>query len=231
MLLQEAVEFVDRLTDISSASEINAGLRSILRLWGIDHFCFVTFPRPGDNQRDIVLTEFVPQVWLDRYNDQNYLAIDPGVKFTRQTFSPFRVVDAPDPEQKGRQIIHDLIDLRMDNAMMFPVAGSSVTKGIVWIQGWDMDLKSYPFLHAVLLYTYERLMQLRGEPSPSRLTEREAEVLKWCAVGKSAWEAGEILRISQKTVEAHIASAVRKLNAGNRTHAVTIALRNGFIAF
>ena len=51
----------------------------------------------------------------------------------------------------------------------------------------------------------------------------------WAAQGKSAWETGEILGISQRTVEEHLAAATRKLGAGNRTRAVAIAIRDRII--
>jgi LuxR family quorum sensing-dependent transcriptional regulator len=61
------------------------------------------------------------------------------------------------------------------------------------------------------------------------LTAREIEVLRWVANGKSAWEVGEILHIAKRTVDAHVQAAVRKLGAGNRTHAVAIAIHDGII--
>jgi LuxR family transcriptional regulator, quorum-sensing system regulator BjaR1 len=61
------------------------------------------------------------------------------------------------------------------------------------------------------------------------LTPREREVLAWVAQGKSAWEIGEILEIAKRTVDEHAQTAVRKLGAVNRTHAVAIALRDNLI--
>jgi LuxR family quorum sensing-dependent transcriptional regulator len=61
------------------------------------------------------------------------------------------------------------------------------------------------------------------------LTPREREVLAWVAQGKSAWEIGEILEIAKRTVDEHAQTAVRKLGAVNRTHAVAIALRDNII--
>ena len=58
---------------------------------------------------------------------------------------------------------------------------------------------------------------------------RECEVLRWVANGKSAWEIGEILHITKRTVDEHVQTGVRKLGAVNRTHAVAIALRDGII--
>jgi LuxR family quorum sensing-dependent transcriptional regulator len=70
----------------------------------------------------------------------------------------------------------------------------------------------------------------RGTPTKSRgLTSREAEVLTWVARGKSAWEIGEILLITKRTVDEHVQTAMRKIGAANRTHAVALAIRDGII--
>lgn len=58
------------------------------------------------------------------------------------------------------------------------------------------------------------------------LSPREIEVLTWAARGKSAGEISEILDIAKRTVDAHALSAVRKLGAVNRMHAVAIAVRD-----
>src|SRR5882762_2175336 len=47
------------------------------------------------------------------------------------------------------------------------------------------------------------------------LTKQEIECLRWCKEGKTNWEIGAILRISEKTVEFHLGNAMRKLGAGN----------------
>lgn len=58
------------------------------------------------------------------------------------------------------------------------------------------------------------------------LTPREAEVLLWTAEGKTAWEIGAILGVSEGTVRAHLAHILEKLNASNKPHAVA----RGFVA-
>jgi LuxR family quorum sensing-dependent transcriptional regulator len=69
----------------------------------------------------------------------------------------------------------------------------------------------------------------RRQTTKPKLTARESEVLRWVAHGKSAWEIGEILDITKRTVDEHVQGGVRKLGAANRTHAVALALRDGII--
>ena len=59
--------------------------------------------------------------------------------------------------------------------------------------------------------------------SDSPLTDREIEVLRWTADGKTASEIADILNISERTANFHIANAITKLNAPNKTAAVVRA--------
>lgn len=60
------------------------------------------------------------------------------------------------------------------------------------------------------------------------LTEREIQVLKQIAAGCSNKVVADRLQISEDTVKGHVRNILSKLNASDRTHAVTIALRRGF---
>jgi LuxR family quorum sensing-dependent transcriptional regulator len=87
-------------------------------------------------------------------------------------------------------------------------------------------------LHLMALYAFDHLRRLQWPPAAPRsvLTEREREVLVWIAQGKSAWEIGEILNISERTVHKHAQTCMRKVGAVNRTQAVAVALRGSLIA-
>jgi DNA-binding CsgD family transcriptional regulator len=61
------------------------------------------------------------------------------------------------------------------------------------------------------------------------LTSRESEVLFWVANGKSTAEIASILNIAKRTVDEHVQTSIRKLDAANRTQAVAIAIRDGII--
>jgi DNA-binding CsgD family transcriptional regulator len=65
-----------------------------------------------------------------------------------------------------------------------------------------------------------------GAPS---LTPRELESLRWTMEGKTAWEMGCILGISEQTAGRHIHNAMRKLDCVNKTQAALKAVRFGFI--
>ena len=61
------------------------------------------------------------------------------------------------------------------------------------------------------------------------LTDREIEVLRHAAQGLTNKRIGEILFISDRTVQGHLQRIYRKLNVTTRTEAVTTALGQGYI--
>ncbi len=61
------------------------------------------------------------------------------------------------------------------------------------------------------------------------LTEREREVIKLVAEGKSNRRIAEALTISEKTVKAHISNILGKLELSDRTQMAIYAIRNGLV--
>ena len=63
----------------------------------------------------------------------------------------------------------------------------------------------------------------------AELTERELEVLKLIAKGRSNKEIGSALGIAEVTVKLHVGHLLTKLNANDRTQAATTALQRGIL--
>ena len=62
---------------------------------------------------------------------------------------------------------------------------------------------------------------------PDRLTQREVEVIRLVAAGKTDREVAEVLIISINTVGNHVRSILNKTNAANRTEAAAYAALRG----
>jgi DNA-binding NarL/FixJ family response regulator len=65
--------------------------------------------------------------------------------------------------------------------------------------------------------------------SSDTLTARELEVLTLVAAGNANKIVASELGVSEETVKGHMSSILAKLNANDRTHAVTIALKRGIL--
>lgn len=66
---------------------------------------------------------------------------------------------------------------------------------------------------------------------PYNLSNREIEVLKWAALGKTSWEMSVILEISERTVNFHLTNSAEKIGVKGRCAACSAAIAQGIIDF
>src|SRR5262245_53357930 len=76
----------------------------------------------------------------------------------------------------------------------------------------------------------ERLVAGVRDRAPEPLTPREREVLTLLGQGRSNSEIANALTIAPRTVKVHVQNILGKLGAGNRTEAVSIAVRQQLIS-
>jgi DNA-binding CsgD family transcriptional regulator len=95
---------------------------------------------------------------------------------------------------------------------------------------WARDMM--PDLKLAVQFADVRMLQLAREREAARisLSPREREVLLWLAAGYRNDRIAERMRISNPTVELHLANARRKLNAATREQALALALLLGAIS-
>jgi DNA-binding CsgD family transcriptional regulator len=233
----DVLDLIDRLNRASAVPEAVASMREVLARFGFDFFCLHSMPRPDQPFDEVTHAIQVPDEWIKLYLQQQYAQVDPSIRYGRKTSFPFEWKSAPfNPEEEPRAVefVQRVTDFGLLEGLCVPIHGSSGSEGGLWMGGRrpDLDPRSVALLHLVAIYAFEhvrRLSYAHQAPKPL-LTTREQEVLTWIAMGKSAWEIGEILGIAKRTVDEHAQTAFRKLNAVNRAQAIAIALRERMIA-
>ncbi|MBI5650332.1 MAG: response regulator transcription factor [Chloroflexi bacterium] len=86
-----------------------------------------------------------------------------------------------------------------------------------------------PAITKMLLTNYRQQTEPAPEENDDVLTEREKEVLKLVAEGRSSQDIADLLNLSKKTVMCHRANIMTKLNIHNRANLVKYALGQGLI--
>jgi PAS domain S-box-containing protein len=121
----------------------------------------------------------------------------------------------------ARQLVHSCPTLAV--ILMYAGHGSPLMKENL-PSNWTLLQK--PFTAGELTDPVRSSLQKRiaGLEQRVRLTDREREVLRHIAMGKTQIEVGEVLGISERTVEQHIRAVRRKLNASNTIQAVVEAI-------
>lgn len=233
---RDAFAFIDALDRARSADEVMDEMRDVLGAFGFEFFCFSNFPRPDQKFEEVMWACRVPAEWLKLYLEEDYAHDDPAIRMCKRTVRPFEFLEAPyDPEREPRaaELVRRAQEFGISRGLLIPIPSPSGCVGNAWVGGHQPDLsyRSRPVVHLTALYAFDRIRSLVAPTfeRPSRLTPRECEVLTWIANGKSAWEIGEILKISKRTVHEHAQAAFHKLGAANRTQAVAIAVRDRII--
>jgi DNA-binding NarL/FixJ family response regulator len=85
-----------------------------------------------------------------------------------------------------------------------------------------------PGLAGLVLGEYRR-MALNPRADAPTLTDRETEVLRQVAIGRTARQIADSLVISHRTVENHVQSTLRKLHLHNRVELARYAIEHGFV--
>ena len=186
--------------------------------------------------RILIVDGTFPADWLALYGDRQFHLIDPIVA---ENFSCFGLQTWSDTYQKSPppKAFHYLAeDFGLKNGVSYGLQENHGPGGSLFsFSGAKLQVhpRNSVILDQVLPHLHRVLTQLepgppRTGPSPA-LSARELEVLKWIGAGKSSWETGMILRISERTVNFHIRNVLRKLDAVNRPQAVAIALKLGLL--
>lgn len=84
-------------------------------------------------------------------------------------------------------------------------------------------------VHAGLRVVDPALAEKSLLAGPNPLTPREQDVLREASHGASAGQIGRALHLSAGTVRNHLSSAIGKTGTANRTEAVAVAARNGWL--
>jgi len=88
-------------------------------------------------------------------------------------------------------------------------------------------------LQLLTVHAQDAAMRIFVPPTPPQngivLTPRELEAMRWTMEGKTAWEVGNILGISERTAVLHVNNAMHKLGCINKHQAVLKALRLGIL--
>jgi DNA-binding NarL/FixJ family response regulator len=91
-------------------------------------------------------------------------------------------------------------------------------------------MKTIRSVHAGHQYIPPEIAQdIAAHISADDLTVRELDVLRSISLGRSNKAVADALCISEDTVKGHVRNVLSKLRANDRTHAVMIAMKRGYI--
>lgn len=234
-----AVSFIDRANGSSDAKSVVEDYARTVAAFGFSSFIMTGLPRSGEDVETLIVAERWPEGWRDVYREQNCFQCDPVAVASAKCAVPFTWAEARlwyTSSAKQAQIAHTASEYGLKDGVGFPLFATGAQLGVVSLgaqDGVELTPADVGMVYLASLWCHLRITELRrpsSAPGRKHLTSRECEILKWMAQGKSAWEAGQILTVSEATVNTHLRNIRQKLGATNTTHAVAQALVTGQIA-
>ena len=180
-----------------------------------------------------------PDGWKLHYAERRLHMRDPTLLRVSRSIAPVdwsRLAGDPDQQEIARQASDFGIPER---GLTLPVRGPLGDVGLLSVSSsaspeeWaKLSAHGLPRLQSLAVTIHDQVMKLdpttRAISAPV-LSGRETEVMQWTAAGKSQADVSDILTISVRTVEVHLASARRKLAALTTPQAVGRAIAMGLI--
>jgi DNA-binding CsgD family transcriptional regulator len=183
---------------------------------------------------DCVLVNTRPSTWTREYLDNGFIQWDPILEYASSARTPFSWDAALANQELTRtnvRVMNHSADHGISDGFVVPIFETSGWAGLVSMAGRALAIdavgRSRLTLAAVYLHNRLAAVNVKEPRQPVPLTGREREILQWIAAGKSDWQVGQILSISQKTVNYHVENAKRKYGVATRIQAIVEALRDG----
>ena len=179
--------------------------------------------------------------WNQLYRSNAYHRVDPVLRVGMQVSRPFTWLEARTSEpfihEKIFHFLRRASDFGLKNGIAFfcQPPNSEHHSTLISLSIGKQAIPKYwaLILELILPHLHEAFCRIQnngkiGEVG-SVLTYREVEILKWGKEGKSSWEIGSILGISERTVKFHFNNIFKKLDVVNRPQAVARAMTEGLI--
>ena len=230
-------EFVESTRDVETSEELKALYLEAVQEEGYENVLLTSVV--GTNVTELHWLRF-PDGYPEHYFEQHWDQIDPIFKCALRSRRPFlwsAVFESIKLSKRQQVLMEECKNLGVHSGILFPLHGPGNKLDILSISRRGMEGGNpdrLHLLHSISIQAWTRFLELTEKerfqkPEGPILTAREVEVLKWCKDGKSYSDIGEILSVSRKTVEFHVANAMNKLGANNKVTAVVIAIQLGLL--
>ena len=175
--------------------------------------------------------------WQEKYQTNNYLAIDPTVKHALNSNLPIMWTDklfcsACDLREEARSFG---LEYGLANPFHEPngfIGMLTLSRSHEFISETELakNKLKVSWLTQVTHTEMSKILVPKLIPEANvKLTNRETEVIRWTADGKTSGEISCILKITERTVNFHINNVITKLNVCNKTSATIKAVMLGLL--
>jgi len=236
-LARRAFDCIASMRQAASADAVSATAAPMFEDLGLPYFALASFFRV-DRKPDIsILLGTFHTGWAARYIAGGYVRDSQIVQEMLRTNEPYSWTDVlsrrPVDDQQKR-IRNEAGDFGLDDGLFTPARWIDGSYAAVVLAGPKPKLDdAFIRTSASVLSSYVAVETRRlwsgSKSAAPQLSARQRECLAWVRQGKSSGVIAEILGVSVRTVDEHLAEACRKLGVRSRVQAAVDASLAGII--
>ena len=234
-------DFIESSNCADTPKELAASFRVAISDCGYDRFAYgalthysqYKFKHPY--QAPGILVEY-PSDWVAHYFHYGYAHVDPIISRTPMMRWPYLWSELNDLTEGQQKFMAEANEAGLTHGICVPLHGPF---GDTFAMSLASDYRGVAprvvidKLHVITAQFHTAFMRMIVEDPVAKpvvkLTPRETECLTWSSRGKSSWDIGMILGISENTVNFHIKNAMKKLDCSTRILAIVKVIRMGII--
>ena len=231
--------FVRDVRKVETEEALAGALAEVCRDLGFRYFALTHHVDVRQSRAAIRIHNY-PDGWAEWFDEQSLGATDPvhrASNITSVGFAWSRLPDMIALTAGDRRILELARKQGIGEGFTVPAHVPGEAHGscsFACVAGEAFLEQNLALLQLVGAFAFEaarRMRRVRFSQGPVQLTDRQREVVMWAACGKSDWEIGHILGISQQTVIEHLKHARERYGVGRRTLLAVHALFDGTIGF
>lgn len=225
---------ISEIESVNSVDELRRFIERLRQRYGLNHAVYFAVSLPNRIEPHPVVVSTYPEQWVQRYVEQDYLAIDPVLGAAATSLLPFDWAELNHRGIRVKQMFDESQEFGIgQQGLGFPVRGPlgdqalfTVTSDASQIEWLKLRSTYMRDLQLLAHFVHGKVLEFESDVSYpiKQLSAREREVLNWAARGLTNDQIAYKLSISERVVRAYFESARNKLNCFNRGHVLARAV-------
>ncbi|HEY1124015.1 MAG TPA: LuxR C-terminal-related transcriptional regulator [Sphingobium sp.] len=230
------------LGQVSASETVDALWQVMSDYWArqdIDCLSYFLLKRGQPESPVAIFRSGFPDNIPDVYQRNGYAKHDPAARYALTTGKPLFVDQLhtlTDFSRSEAKVYYAMRDIGANNVLILPVFGPNTINGFICLMApgnadrvHRLDCEGAQSIAQIMHLKMIDLLPDAPVTIPNPLSDRELEILRWVAQGKSNAVIADILSLSAGTVDTYLRRIFEKLGVADRTAAAVRGVSSGYI--
>jgi LuxR family transcriptional regulator, quorum-sensing system regulator BjaR1 len=238
-VIDETLDCVERVGEAATVDALVSTVAPAFAALGVTNFAYGQATDAAGARSPAVRFGRSHVGWRTHYEHAGLVRTDPSFSRALQSCDPFHwraLHQQVAGDRDAARVFEEARAFGLPDGFVAPIHhlnGSSAAVVLIADAVLDWSERERAVAHVLSIYFAARgraLVTPAVNAKRPLLTMRQKECLQWVRAGKTDWEIGAILGLSEHTVIEHLEAARRRLGVRTRAQAVIEAISRGVIA-